>query len=199
MATLRNRVRQFAMQYGPPIIIIDYLQLLAGDDPKKVGIVSGELRKLARELDTPIIALSQLNRSLESRTSKIPILSDLRESGNIEQDASIIMFVYRDVVYNPDTADPDEALVIVAKQRDGEVGPVPMRFNGPLVRYESRMITSYYPDHGQASTPANSATTDPASNMVPEATMNADYDEHGNVIHEDIYTDPNLDDMSYRS
>lgn len=69
-------------------------------------------------------------------------MSDLRESGNIEQDADIIMFLYRDVVYNPDTPDPEEALVIVAKQREGENGPIPLRFNGALVRYESRVASS---------------------------------------------------------
>lgn len=144
LADVRTRSRQFARKYGRPVIIVDYLQLLAGGeaDARAVGTVSTGLKNLARELNTPIVALSQLNRSLESRTNKQPIMSDLRESGNIEQDADIIMFLYRDVVYNPDTPDPEEALVIVAKQREGENGPIPLRFNGALVRYESRGASS---------------------------------------------------------
>lgn len=144
LADVRARSRAFARKFGRPIIIVDYLQLLAGaeGDSKAVGAVSTGLKGLARELKTPVIALSQLNRSLESRTNKQPIMSDLRESGSIEQDADIILFLYRDVVYNPDTPDPDEALVIVGKQREGENGPVALRFNGPLVRYESRLSGS---------------------------------------------------------
>lgn len=151
LAEIRSRARQFARKYGPPIIIVDYLQIvgqtqrLNGAGPvhesqtNAVGLISQGLKSLARELNTPVLALSQLNRSLESRTNKQPIVSDLRESGNIEQDADIIMFLYRDVVYNPDTPDPDEALLIIAKQREGELGPISLGFNAPLVRFESRM------------------------------------------------------------
>lgn len=146
LTDVRVRSRQFSRQFGRPLIIIDYLQLLAGAgaDQRAVGEVSTALKALARELNTPIIALAQLNRSLESRTNKQPIMSDLRESGNIEQDADIIAFLYRDVIYNPDTQDPDEALVIIAKQREGEIGPVPLRFNSTLVRFENWHSEEWY-------------------------------------------------------
>jgi len=146
LAQIRSRARQFVHQYGVrPIIIVDYLQIVSqiqSPDGKyknqthSIGMISQGLKSLARELDTPVIALSQLNRSLEQRTNKQPILSDLRESGNLEQDADIILFLYRDVVYNPDTPVPHEAMVIVAKQREGEVGPISLKFDNTLVRFE---------------------------------------------------------------
>ena len=148
LAEIRSRSRQFARKYGSPIIVVDYIQIVgqtqrlnagdAGDMQKSVGLVSQGLKSLARELNTPVLALAQLNRALEQRANKQPVVSDLRESGNIEQDADIIMFLYRDVVYNPDTPDPNEALVIIAKQREGEMGAVPMHFNNNLVRFEPR-------------------------------------------------------------
>lgn len=155
LSDIRSRSRQFVREYArtcapgdeSPIIIVDYLQIMekspagrGGDETQAnlVGKNSAGLKSLARELDTPVLVLAQLNRGLEQRTNKIPIMSDLRDSGNIEQDADVILFVYRDVVYNADTEDPNEALIIVAKQRDGEKGPVSLNFNDALVRFEDR-------------------------------------------------------------
>ena len=150
LAEIRARSREFARRYGRPIILIDYLQLVKiGGDSRShnktndVGDVSQGLKQLARELDTPVVALSQLNRSLEQRPNKVPVMSDLRESGQIEQDADIILFLYRDYVYNKNTFDPTEAQVIVSKQRDGRIGPVLMTFNERLVRFESRANPHY--------------------------------------------------------
>jgi len=149
LSHIRSRARQFIRQHGErPIIIVDYLQIvnqsqrLEGktnfvNQTQVIGMISQGLKSLARELNTPVIALSQLNRSLESRTSKQPILSDLRDSGSLEQDADIILFLYRDVVYNPDTPMPEKALAIVAKQRDGEIGPVPLVFDSTLVCFDN--------------------------------------------------------------
>lgn len=147
LSEIRSRSRAFARRYGRPIIIVDYLQIVGqtvrlngggfDNHAQAIGSISQGLKSLAREINTPVIALSQLNRSLESRTNKQPIMSDLRESGSLEQDADIIMFLYRDVVYNPDTEDPNEALAIIAKQREGEIGPVRMHFNNSIVRFEN--------------------------------------------------------------
>ena len=156
LADIRSRSRQFASKYGSPIIVIDYLQIVgqtqrlngggssAGSEShtQAIGMISQGLKSLARELNTPVLSLAQLNRSLETRTNKHPIISDLRESGSLEQDADIIIFLYRDVIYNPDTPDPNEALAIIAKQRDGELGPVSLHFNAPLVRFENRFQPS---------------------------------------------------------
>jgi len=117
-------------------LIIDYLQLMSLSDiegnnkSEKLGAVTGGLKSLAKELDIPIILLSQLSRECEGRADKRPMPSDLRESGAIEQDADIILFVYRDVVYNSDTKEPEKAELIIAKQRNGATGTVPTRFIG---------------------------------------------------------------------
>jgi replicative DNA helicase len=123
-------------------IAVDYLQLVKGADSRgdrnreqEVGEVSRELKSLAKELDVPIIALSQLNRGLETRAEKRPTLADLRESGSLEQDADVVAFLYREVVYDP-KADPTRAEFIVAKQRDGATGTVMLRWRGAIVRYE---------------------------------------------------------------
>lgn len=123
-------------------IMIDYLQLVKGSDSRgdrnreqEVGEVSRELKALAKELDVPVIALSQLNRGLETRSEKRPTLADLRESGSLEQDADVVAFLYREVVYDP-KADPTRAEFIVAKQRDGATGTVMLRWRGSIVRYE---------------------------------------------------------------
>jgi replicative DNA helicase len=140
MAEIRSRARTFVQHHGKCRIFIDYLQFVSrskaptsagfqGKDEKShVSEVSRAMKNLARELKCPVIALSQLSRDLEKRTNKRPMMSDLRESGAIEQDADIIIFLYRDVVYNPDTPDPNAAEWIVAKQRDGEIGTAMTHF-----------------------------------------------------------------------
>jgi replicative DNA helicase len=114
------------------LIIIDYLQLMQGrgleNRVQEVAEISRGLKQLARELDVPIIALSQLSRAVESRPDHRPMLSDLRESGSIEQDADIVMFVHREELYNPQTDKKNIAEIIIAKHRNGPVGQVPLRF-----------------------------------------------------------------------
>lgn len=130
---IRARSRAFVAEHGKCLIVVDYLQNLAAPEgvEKKdhVGASSNGLKMLARELGVPVVALSQLNRGLEQRANKRPVMSDLRESGNIEQDADVIVFLYRDEVYNPDTKEPGICEVIVAKQRDGAVGTVKEGFD----------------------------------------------------------------------
>ncbi len=122
------------------LVIIDYLQLMSSgrridNRVNEISEITRQLKLMAKELNVPIIALSQLSRSVESRTDKRPILSDLRESGSIEQDADIVMFLYRDGYYNKDTADPSAAECIIAKNRHGETGTVNMRYNGQFTLF----------------------------------------------------------------
>lgn len=130
---LRARARAFVAEHGKCVIGVDYLQNMeAGegvDRKDHVAAMSRGLKQLARELGVPLIALSQLARTLEQRQNKRPIMSDLRESGQVEQDADVIMFLYRDEVYNPDTKEPGICEVIVAKQRDGAVGTAKTGFD----------------------------------------------------------------------
>jgi replicative DNA helicase len=141
---IRARSRRLARQHGGSLglIVVDYLQLMSGSGradnrTAELGEISRGLKGLARELKVPIIALSQLSRSLEQRPNKRPMMSDLRESGAIEQDADLIIFMYRDEYYNPDSPDKGTAEAIIAKHRNGETGTVRLTWIGKNVRFEN--------------------------------------------------------------
>ena len=129
IAELRSKCRKFKLEFGLDLVMIDYLQLMSGSGKsdsrqQEVSEISRSLKALAREIDAPVIALSQLSRACETRPDHRPMLSDLRESGAIEQDADVVMFLYRDDYYNKDSPDKNIAEVIVAKQRNGPIGTV---------------------------------------------------------------------------
>ena len=140
---LRIRAKQLkAAQPNLGLVVIDYLQLMQGEDPRasrqqQISDISRGLKILAKDLEIPVLALSQLNRAVEQRADKRPMVSDLRESGAIEQDADVIMFIYRDEIYNPDTADKGLAEVIIAKQRNGPTGTVKLVFQGQFARFDN--------------------------------------------------------------
>jgi len=138
---LRARARRLKRQHGLGLIVVDYLQLMQVPGAKdnrvlEISEISRSLKALAKELSVPVIALSQLNRSLETRPNKRPVMSDLRESGAIEQDADVILFIYRDEVYNEDSADKGKAEIIIAKQRNGPIGHLFLAFLGAYTRFE---------------------------------------------------------------
>lgn len=139
---LRARCRRLAREHGLGLIVVDYLQLMQVPGTKEnrateISEISRSLKALAKELNCPVVALSQLNRSLEQRNDKRPVMSDLRESGAIEQDADIIMFIYRDEVYNEDSVDKGIAEIIIGKQRNGPIGTRKLRFFGEYTLFEN--------------------------------------------------------------
>jgi replicative DNA helicase len=132
---LRSRARRLAREHDLGLIVIDYLQLMSVPGNKEnrateISEISRSLKALAKELNIPVIALSQLNRSLESRTDKKPVMADLRESGAIEQDADMILFIYRDEYYHKDSAEKGVAEVIIGKHRHGPTGSIKLAFMG---------------------------------------------------------------------
>ncbi len=139
---LRARCRRISREHGLDLVVVDYLQLMqvAGTSENRateISEISRSLKAMAKELSVPVIALSQLNRSLESRTDKRPVMSDLRESGAIEQDADVILFIYRDEVYDEDSVDKGLAEIIISKQRNGPIGKVKLAFRGQYTRFEN--------------------------------------------------------------
>ncbi|MBQ7016160.1 MAG: replicative DNA helicase, partial [Firmicutes bacterium] len=142
-AEVRSKCRKLKIEHGLDLVMIDYLQLMsgsgrAGDNrQQEISEISRGLKMMARELDVPVIALSQLSRTLESRADHRPMMSDLRESGAIEQDADVIIFLYRDEYYHPDSEDKNIAEVIIGKQRNGPVGTVKLRYDGEYTRFSN--------------------------------------------------------------
>jgi replicative DNA helicase len=149
---LRSKARRLKSEHDIGLVIVDYLQLMKGSSnpesrQQEISEISRSLKALAKELNVPVVALSQLNRELEKRADKRPMMSDLRESGAIEQDADIIMFVYREAVYCEDCRKPDttcskgherNAEIIIGKQRNGALGTIELTFIGEHTRFENR-------------------------------------------------------------
>ncbi len=138
---LRTKARKLKSKSNIELLIIDYLQLLSSTNKyenrtQEISAISRALKALAKELNIPVLAISQLSRSLESRMDKRPFLSDLRESGAIEQDGDVIFFVYRDVIYNTETEHPDLAEIIIGKQRNGPVGTFHVKFTGEITSFQ---------------------------------------------------------------
>ena len=154
-AELRARCRRIAREHSLDLIIIDYLQLMqipgtSENRATEISEISRSLKAMARELQVPVVALSQLNRSLEQRPNKRPVMSDLRESGAIEQDADVIVFIYRDEVYDEDTPDKGLAEIIIGKQRNGPIGTVKLTFLGQYTRFEDHIEDpTYMPGRGE--------------------------------------------------
>ena len=141
---MRSKARRLQVEQGVDLVIVDYLQLMQAGTSKKhenrvqeVSEISRSLKGLARELNVPVLALSQLSRSVESRQVKVPQLSDLRESGTIEQDSDIVLFIYRESVYTPNAENKHDAALIVAKHRNGPVGEISLYWNATQVRFDN--------------------------------------------------------------
>ncbi|MEW6287699.1 MAG: replicative DNA helicase [Chloroflexota bacterium] len=148
---LRTKCRRLHMEFGLDLVIVDYLQLMGGDvrtdnRVQEVSYISRNLKILARELNVPVLAAAQLSRAVEQRSDKRPVLSDLRESGSLEQDADIVMFIYRPDQYEKDTVKQNVAEIIVAKHRNGPVGSVELVFRGALAKFENAATRVFKPN-----------------------------------------------------
>jgi len=149
---VRSRARRLAREHGQlGLIVLDYIQLMqspgSGENRvQEISDISRSLKALAKELNVPVVALSQLNRNLEQRPNKRPVMSDLRESGSIEQDADVIVFIYRDEVYNEDSPDKGVAEIIISKQRNGPIGTLRLTFLGQYTRFENFVPDPYGDD-----------------------------------------------------
>jgi replicative DNA helicase len=149
---LRTKCRRLHMEYGLDLVIVDYLQLMGGDNRtenrvQEVSYISRNLKVLAREMNVPVLAAAQLSRAVEQRTDKRPVLSDLRESGSLEQDADIVMFIYRPDQYEKDTTKQNVAEIIIAKHRNGPVGSVELIFRSALAKFENAATKHLNFDH----------------------------------------------------
>ena len=145
VSELRSKCRKYKLEHGLDLIIIDYLQLMTGrvggrseSRQQEISDISRSLKGLARELNVPVVALSQLSRAVEQRTDHRPMLSDLRESGAIEQDADVVMFIYRDEYYNEDSEKKGIAEIIVDKQRNGSTGSVELVWLGQYTKFGNK-------------------------------------------------------------
>jgi len=150
---LRAKSRRLLAEKGLDLLVVDYMQLMRGDTKsenrqQEISLISRSLKELARELKIPVLALSQLSRACESRHDKRPILSDLRESGSIEQDADVVLFVYRDEMYNPDTEFPSVAELIVSKHRSGPTGAFSVYFKKSITRFVDLEVKIQPLDYG---------------------------------------------------
>lgn len=153
ISELRSKCRKMKLEQGLSLVIIDYLQLMSGSGrgggenrQQEISEISRSLKALARELHAPVVALSQLSRACETRQDHRPMLSDLRESGAIEQDADVVMFLYRDDYYNKDTEHPNEAEVIIAKQRNGPIGTITLIWKPEFTKFVNAARPSGYED-----------------------------------------------------
>jgi replicative DNA helicase len=149
---LRTKARRLHTEHGLDLLIVDYLQLMQGDfrsenRQQEISFISRSIKTLARELNIPILALSQLSRQVESRQDKRPMLSDLRESGSIEQDSDIVLFIYRDEVYNEDTEFPNIAEIIIGKHRSGPTGKITVFFQKKVAKFSDLEVTSQSLDY----------------------------------------------------
>jgi replicative DNA helicase len=153
---MRTKLRRVISEYGLDLIVVDYLQLMASgkgseNRVQEISYISRALKELAREFKVPVLALSQLSRGVESRQDKRPMLSDLRESGSIEQDSDVVMFIYRDEVYNKNTDRPNIAEIIVAKHRNGPTGAVDLRFTRENAKFSN--LETFYADEDEYGPP----------------------------------------------
>ncbi len=177
---LRARARRLHRENNLGLIVVDYLQLMqvkgtSENRTNEISEISRGLKALAKELEVPVIALSQLNRSLEQRPNKRPVMSDLRESGAIEQDADLIVFIYRDEVYNEDSPDKGIAEVIIGKQRNGPIGTCRLTFLGPYTRFEN-LAANQYNAMSESSMPPAEPQYVPSGGPPPMAPFGSDLD-----------------------